>query len=112
MEIALLEQELRDNYNEAISIIPGGFVINTNFNTNTNTVVASLMDSYHERLLKHTCMDLTQFNEAYEYKHTLTTFPPAQPIASTFVLAEWLAVKRQAETEQCNANNGTTFGTQ
>ena len=87
LEIALQEKELQDNYIEAIRIITGGFAINANKTTNTDTVVATLMDSYHEWLLKNTHMDQSQFNESYKAKHMVTTFTPAPPVAYTFVKA-------------------------
>ena len=64
LEISLLEQELKHNYTEAISIVARGFVINMNHITNIGTVVATLMDRYYEWLLKYTRTDQTQFNEA------------------------------------------------
>ena len=112
MDIALQEQELRDNYIESIRVIIRGFVINVNHTTNTDTIVSSLMDSYHERLLKHTHIDQYQFNEAYKSKHMITTFTPAPPVLSTFVQAAWLAAQRQAEQDKWDANDGNNIGTQ
>ena len=70
------------------------------------------MDSYHERLLKHDCMDQPQFNESYKAKHMFTTFPPVPPAASTFIQAARLTAQRRFEQDQRNANNGSNFGTQ
>ena len=41
----------------------------------------------------------------------ITTFPPAPPVASTFVQAARLAAKRRSEQDQRDANGGNTFGT-
>ena len=109
LEIALLEQEIKDNYIEVIGLIPGGFVINASYNTKTNTVISVLMDSYHERLLNRTRMDLTQFNEAYKSKHFLATFPPALPVVSTFIISAQLSAKHRSKTEKLDANNVSTF---
>ena len=49
------------------------------------------MDIYHERLLKHSHMDLLQFNEDYTDNHMITTYPSAPHVASTFVQATRLA---------------------
>ena len=106
MEIALKEQELQDNHIESIRIITGGFVINKNRTTNTDTVVTALMDSYHERLQSHTHIYQHQFNESYIDKHMLTTFLPAPSIASTFFEDVWLAAQRRSEKNQRNAYDG------
>ena len=82
-----------------------------NQTTNTDTVIAALMDSYHEWLLKNTHMDQSQFNESYKAKHMVTTFTPAPPVAYTFVKAAWFAAQLRAEKYQCYANKGNTFGT-
>ena len=70
------------------------------------------MDSYHERLLKRNHMNQSQFNEAYKAKHMITKFPPAPPVASTFVQAAQLSEQRLSKLDQCGANNGNTFDTQ
>ena len=57
-------------------------------------------------------MDQTQFNKSYKAKHMLATFPPAPHFAYTFVLAAQCAAENRSETEQHNANNGSTFGSQ
>ena len=57
LDIVLIEQELRDNYTEAIRLINRGLVINQNFNTNTDTVATDLINSYHEILLNNNSMD-------------------------------------------------------
>ena len=94
MEIALQEQELQDNYIEALRLTTRVFVINANRTTNTDTVVAALMDGNHEQLLKHTHMNQSEFNEDYKARHMLTIFPPEPPVATTFVLAASLAAQR------------------
>ena len=70
------------------------------------------MDSYHERLLKHTHIDQYQFNEAYKDKQMITTFTPAPPVLSTFVQAAWLAAQRQDDQDKCNPKDGNNIGTQ
>ena len=86
--------------------------MNANGNTNTDTIVAASMDSYHEGLLKHVHMNRIQFNENYKAKNMITTFPSAPPVASTLVLAAQLSAQLQDYEEQRDASNGSTFGTQ
>ena len=112
LEIEIQEQELQDNFIEAIKLITGGFVINANRTTNTDTVFSALMDSYHERLLKYTHMNQYQFKESYKAKHMLTTFPPAPPVVYTFVQAARIAAQRQAKKDQRDSKYSNTFGTQ
>ena len=69
------------------------------------------MDSYHEKLLKHTCINQSQFNLAYKSKYILTTFPTSPPVVSTFVQVAWLYAQRRSKKDQRDANGGNTFGT-
>ena len=112
MEIVLLEQELKDNYIEAIILIAGGFVINVNCNNNTETTFAALMYRYHEGVLKHSCMNRTQCYEAYKYKHILPIFPSAPLVLSTFVQSTRLTKQHKADEEPRDDNDGSIFGTQ
>ena len=57
-------------------------------------------------------MNQSQFNEAYKSNHMLTTFPPAPPVASTFVQDARFTAQLRAKQDQNVANNGITLGTQ
>ena len=74
----------------------GGFVINANRTTNTNTIISALMYSYHERLLNHTCMDQPTFNKAYKSKHMITTISSTPPVGYKFVQSAQLAAQHQS----------------
>ena len=89
-----------------------GFVINANITTNTDTVVANLINTYHEWLLKYTHTNQYQFNESYKYIHMLTTFPPKPPVAYTLVQAALISAQRRYKQDQNSTNNGITIGTQ
>ena len=89
-----------------------GFVINRDFNTNTDTVVVALVDTYHELLLKYNHTNQYQFNEAYKYKHMPTTFPPKPPVAYTLVQAALISAQRRSKQDQQYANYVISIGTQ
>eukprot|EP00957_Ditylum_brightwellii_P015993 1204889-Ditylum_brightwellii.AAC.1 len=75
LELTLLQKEIKTSLVKALRPIAEIFIISSNISVDKDTVVASLIESYHNTILKHSKMNYTEFNILYRATHMLSVYP-------------------------------------